>query len=67
MNEKQRKTFANIFNDIDKNKDSKVDMQELKQQLFPLVSKKQLKNLLQVRANRWLFLSSTVNVLLLLF
>lgn len=48
INEKQRNAFTSIFNDIDKSKDGKVDMDELKQQLFPLVSKKNLKYLLQV-------------------
>ena len=48
INDKQREAFASIFYEMDKNKDGKIDIEELKQNLFPLASKSNLKHLLQV-------------------
>ena len=48
VNEKQRLAFSSIFNEMDKNQDGRIDIDELKQNLFPLASKENLKHLLQV-------------------
>ena len=48
INEKQRLAFTSIFDEMDKNKDGKIDINELKENLFPLASKNNLKHLLQV-------------------
>ncbi|XP_028391714.1 uncharacterized protein LOC114516439 [Dendronephthya gigantea] len=48
INDKQRQAFASIFNEMDKNKDGKIDIEELKQNLFPLATKSNLKHLLKV-------------------
>ncbi|CAB3983074.1 Calcium-dependent kinase 26 [Paramuricea clavata] len=48
VNEKQRLAFSSIFNEMDKNQDGRIDINELKQNLFPLASKNNLKHLLQV-------------------
>ncbi len=48
INEKQRVAFGSIFNEMDKNQDGRIDIDELKQNLFALASKDNLKHLLQV-------------------
>ena len=48
INEKQRVAFGSIFNEMDRNQDGRIDIDELKQNLFALASKDNLKHLLQV-------------------
>jgi Ca2+-binding EF-hand superfamily protein len=48
INEKQRVAFSSIFNEMDKNQDGRIDIDELKQNIFALASKDNLKHLLQV-------------------
>ena len=51
MNDEQRAVFANIFDEIDLNRDGWIDMKEFKGKLCSMATKDQLKQLLQVPLN----------------